>query len=159
MVLGYRVRLLVYDLRNFTKDTGSQRRLDSTIDERYIGPPYLTAEQSEIVKSAIVDVPLDPNAYPALREYMTAGGEDSNSSDKDDERNIGNLGSEKSFESVLGILLNRFLDKRRASGDARPCGPHHLAPLYAALFGIRMDELQEDSFVRRVRRDKLGTKS
>ncbi|KAL9572867.1 hypothetical protein ACKAV7_002552 [Fusarium commune] len=102
-ILGYRIRVL-HDFLNFTKDSRSQKRLNSTIDEHYISAPYF------------------------------------------------NEGQAASFETAVRTLLGSFLDKRRASGDARPCGPHHLAPLYAKFFGIDLEELKEDKFLGRLRR-------
>ncbi|KAL6914185.1 hypothetical protein ACHAP8_008733 [Fusarium lateritium] len=61
----------------------------------------------------------------------------------------------KSFEDAVRAFLNSFIDKRRASGDARPCGPHHLAPMYANLFGIDMEELKDAKFLGRLRRSGL----
>ena len=59
-------------------------------------------------------------------------------------------------EEAIQANLEDFLEKRRASGDARPCGPHSLLPIYCGLFGIEKGELKEESFVSRVRRSGLG---
>lgn len=64
--LGYKLRVLLFDLRNLAKDINSAKRLNSTVDEHYISEPYFEPEQAKLVKSAIVDVEfnnhLDPNA-------------------------------------------------------------------------------------------------
>ena len=151
-VLGYKLRVLLYDLRNLTRDQASERRLNSTTDERYLGPPYFTPGQAAAVKTATVDVAIDPNLYPDIQEYLTA---DTEAGKKVQDKAFHRVLNE-SFEKALDILLDRFLDKRRASGDARPCGPHHLAPLYASLFGVKMDELQETKLLSRIRRQGLA---
>jgi hypothetical protein len=57
--LGYKVRVLIHDLLNVTKDPNSERRINSTTNEHYISTPYFDKSQSEVIKSAIVDVDVD----------------------------------------------------------------------------------------------------
>ncbi|KAH7487204.1 hypothetical protein FOMA001_g4621 [Fusarium oxysporum f. sp. matthiolae] len=90
-----------------------------------------------MVKAAIIDVDLVKHAEAADTEDI-------------DRYLVSQQGM--SFETAVRTLLGSFLDKRRASGDARPCGPHHLAPLYAKFFGIDLEELKEDKFLGRLRR-------
>ncbi|RBA15137.1 hypothetical protein FPRO05_12977 [Fusarium proliferatum] len=136
-ILGYRIRVLLHDFLNVTKDSRSQKRLNSAIDEHYISGPYFDEGQAAMVKAAIIDVDL-------VNHVAADGIEDI---DRDLISQQGN-----SFETAVRTLLGGFLDKRRASGDARPCGPHHLAPLYAKFFGIDLEELKEDKFLGRLRR-------
>ncbi|KAF5680689.1 zinc c6 transcription factor [Fusarium circinatum] len=140
-ILGYRIRVLLYDFLNVTKDPRSQKRLNSTMDEHYISVPYFDDGQAAMVKAAIIDVDLVKHAA------APAAADDIEDIDRD---LISQQG--KDFETAVRTLLGGFLDKRRASGDARPCGPHHLAPLYAKFFGIDLEELKEDSFLGRLRR-------
>ncbi|OAQ61982.1 C6 transcription factor [Pochonia chlamydosporia 170] len=128
--LGYKVRVLIHDLRNVEKNPSSARRLNATICEQYISSPYFTAQEAEVVKSATVDVEVGPQITSVATEAI-----------------IG-----KSLDEAICNVLKDFLEKRRASGDARPCGPHHLAPLYAELFGIRMEEVEDEKFLGRLRR-------
>lgn len=141
-ILGYRVRVLLHDFLNLTKDPGAERRINATTDEHYISTPYFDELQAAAVKAAIVDVELaqyDPTANmdENLGQEDTEGGQ---GSDPDVASQKG-----RSFDAAARALLNSFIEKRRASGDARPCGPHHLAPLYASLFGIDMEELKDSS--------------
>ncbi|KAF5642619.1 uncharacterized protein FTJAE_3507 [Fusarium tjaetaba] len=138
-ILGYRIRVLLHDFLNVTKDSRSQKRLNSTTDERYISVPYFDEGQAAVVKAAIIDVD--------LAKHVSAAADDIEIIDRD---LISQQG--KSFETAVRTLLGGFLDKRRASGDARPCGPHHLAPLYAKFFDIDLEELKEDKFLGRLRR-------
>lgn len=62
-----------------------------------------------------------------------------------------------SLEQAITSNLQNFFEKRRASGDSRPCGPHDMAPVYLSCFGIEKEELEDDKFVGRVRRSGLGS--
>lgn len=62
-----------------------------------------------------------------------------------------------SLEQAITSSLQNFFDKRQASGDCRPCGPHDMAPLYLSCFGIEKGDLEDDKFVARVRRSGLGS--
>lgn len=136
-ILGYRIRVLLHDFLNVTQDSRSQKRLNSTIDEHYISGPYFDEGQAAMVKAAIIDVDIVKHVAADYIEDI----------DRDLISQQGN-----SFEAAIRTLLGGFLDKRRASGDARPCGPHHLAPLYAKFLGIDLEELKEDKFLGRLRR-------
>lgn len=59
-------------------------------------------------------------------------------------------------EEAITSCLQNFFAKRRASGDARPCGPHDMGPVYKAVFGITTAELKEEKFLSRLRRTGLG---
>lgn len=135
--LGYKLRVLIHDLLRVTKDPAAAHRLDSTTDVHYISAPYFTPEEAATIQSATLD------SMPNL-DHVPGGGDLVSSA--------ADLVSQPIHEA-LRILLAGFLDKRRASGDARPCGPHHLAPLYAALFGIALEEVQDAKFLGRLRRN------
>ncbi|KAF5574771.1 hypothetical protein FPANT_11619 [Fusarium pseudoanthophilum] len=138
-ILGYRIRVLLHDFLSVTKDSRSEKRINSTTDEQYISVPYFDEGQAAVIKAAIIDVD--------FAKHASAAADDIEDIDRD---LISQQG--KSFEAAVRTLLDGFLDKRRASGDARPCGPHHLAPLYAKFFGIDLEELKEDKFLGRLRR-------
>ncbi|EFY90127.1 hypothetical protein J3458_005580 [Metarhizium acridum] len=135
-ILGYKIRVLIYDLLNVAKDPSSARRLNATVDEHYISTPYFTVPEAQTVKNATVDVEISSHLIPdqSSAKYTILG---------------------KSLDSALCALLQNFLDKRRASGDARPCGPHNLAPVFAALFGIDVEELKDEKFLGRLRRNRV----
>lgn len=59
-------------------------------------------------------------------------------------------------EDAITACLQNFFAKRRASGDARPCGPHDMGPVYKAVFGITAEELESEKFLGRLRRAGLG---
>ncbi len=129
-ILGYKLRVLIHDLLYVTKDPAAAHRLNSTTDEYYISAPYFTPEEAATMQNVTLD------SLPNLDHVPGRGDQDLSAADL----------VSKPVHEALGILLSGFLDKRRASGDARPCGPHHLAPLYAALFIVELSELQDAKF-------------
>ena len=60
------------------------------------------------------------------------------------------------IEQAIAHELEGFLDKREASGDFRPCGPHDLVPIYLRCFGIDKSEIEDERFVSRVRRHGIN---
>ncbi|KAM0553916.1 hypothetical protein ACHAPJ_007262 [Fusarium lateritium] len=136
-ILGYKLRVLLHDFLNVKKDPNAEKRINSTTDEHYISAPYFDENQAATIKGAIIDVDV--------------GSEESESYDP--AVMVSQQG--QSFETAVRTLLDNFLEKRRASGDARPCGPHHLVPMYAKLFGIDMKELEDIKFLSRLRRTGL----
>jgi hypothetical protein len=59
------------------------------------------------------------------------------------------------IEEAIKSCLGNFFEKRRASGDARPCGPHDMGLIYLAVFGISKAELKDEKFLSRLRRAGL----
>ncbi|WEW57179.1 hypothetical protein PRK78_002641 [Emydomyces testavorans] len=49
--LWYRLHVFTFDLRNFATDTAARDRLNSVVDVSYLGKPYFTPEEVEILKS------------------------------------------------------------------------------------------------------------
>lgn len=60
-------------------------------------------------------------------------------------------------EDTIHSRLANFFEKRRASGDARPCGPYDMGPVYKTGFGISTSDLQDERFLGRLKRQGLGT--
>jgi hypothetical protein len=128
--LGYKIRVLIYDFQNLTKDRSSQKRLDATTDEHYISTPYFQPEEVALIKAALVDVQVDDRLDPNFT----------------DDTVVGVLGNSplsariksQTVDTAIRLMTRNFIEKRKASGDWRPCGPHYLAPVYAAIFGINL---------------------
>lgn len=59
------------------------------------------------------------------------------------------------IEEALYNRLANFLDKRKASGDARPCGPHGMVPVYGSIFVILKEKLEDERFLARFTRSGL----
>ncbi|KAH9895366.1 putative C6 transcription factor [Xylariomycetidae sp. FL2044] len=126
----YRLRVLLFDLCNLSKRHDSHERLEQTTDSLYISGPYLTPEQAV-----------------SVREATSCGGTNPDGT----ERRPG-----LSVQDALTKSMEDLFEKRRASGDARPCGPHDLAPLYLSIFGITSAELADEQFLRRLGRQGLS---
>ena len=52
--------------------------------------------------------------------------------------------------------LANFFDKRKASGDARPCGPHDMLPIYLDVFKLKKGDVKDEKFLGRLKRSGLG---
>ncbi|KAM0802260.1 hypothetical protein BDR22DRAFT_843951 [Usnea florida] len=59
-------------------------------------------------------------------------------------------------EEAIDNLLAHFFDKRRASGDSRPCGPHDMVPVCMSVSCMYKEELKDECFMSRLRRSGLG---
>lgn len=123
-----------------------------TTDELYISAPYVTPEEALLIKNTVVSRPIltDIPEFEAL-EFD----EDINSGTNEPPKEVA---PEKTLtiEQAITSCLQNFFAKRRASGDARPCGPHDMGPIYKAVFGIRTEELNDEKFLGRLRRTGLG---
>ena len=66
------------------------------------------------------------------------------------------LSKNVTVEKMIHHFLFDFFDKHKASGDARPCGPHDMVPIYGRVFGIQKEELKNERFLNRLRRSGIG---
>jgi hypothetical protein len=140
--IGYKIRVLIYDFLHAQKNPDSARRIDSTTDEHYISLPYFDMDEAAMIKAAIVDTKTD---FTIEFGDAVRGEEDEQCASMEG----------MAFENAVHSLLNSFIDKRRASGDARPCGPHHMAPMYGWIFGIGLKEVEDERFLSRLRRSGI----
>lgn len=138
-VILYRIQMLLHDLRNVANDHSAEKRTLSTTNELYLSAPYFTPSQADLVKGAIVE------------EQETSEISDDTVSQSADV-----IAKPQTVEEAIQDRLANFFEKRRASGDARPCGPHDMAPVYEGVFGIDRKELQDERFLSRLRRTGLG---
>ncbi|KFZ09653.1 hypothetical protein V501_05517 [Pseudogymnoascus sp. VKM F-4519 (FW-2642)] len=150
--LWYKIHVLLYDLCNVSKDHAAEARTLCTTDELYISAPYFTPEEALLIKNTVIPPPvlMDIPEFEALEfdEDINCG---TNEAPKD-------VAPEKilTIEEAITSCLQNFFAKRRASGDARPCGPHDMGPIYRAVFGITAEELKDEKFLGRLRRTGLG---
>lgn len=167
--LGYKIRVLLYDLQNMAKDRSCEARTSGITDELYLSQPYFTPNEASRIKSAVVD-----HAIPSFTaeedvdvedfEDVEVGIEDFDDfevevedfSEQAKQTTPSSPTTQHTVEETIHLQMATFFEKRRASGDARPCGPHTIAPLYRAVFGISKDELQDDKFLGRLRRCGLS---
>ncbi|KAL5354293.1 hypothetical protein ACLOAV_000381 [Pseudogymnoascus australis] len=151
-VLWYKIHVLLYDLCNISKDHAAEARTLCTTDELYISAPYFTPEEVVLIKKTVVSPPVltDIPEFEALEleENM----------DTEIEAPSKEVAPQKTLtvEEAITSCLQNFFAKRRASGDARPCGPHDMGPIYRAVLGITTEELRNEKFLGRLRRTGLG---
>ncbi|KAL8831566.1 MAG: hypothetical protein Q9170_005235 [Blastenia crenularia] len=132
--LWYRVQVLLHDLGNVGHDGLAEKRLSATTNELYISAPYFTeAEAAQILDTQVKPGNLNEESISKAPDIPTATIQD----------------------SVHQRLAN-FFDKRKASGDLRPCGPHDMLPIYLDVFEVRKGGLKDERFLGRLRRSGLG---
>ncbi|KAL8684605.1 MAG: hypothetical protein Q9218_008220 [Villophora microphyllina] len=130
--LWFSLKYLIYDLNNINDPT-SALRLGLTVHPLYISEPYFSSTDATRILSITIDhqlpVPSDSS-------------DDADAEDAPDDTPPMDDGpllltsSILTVESALHERLKGFLEKRKASGDARPCGPHDMFPIYCEVFGI-----------------------
>ncbi|KAK0512052.1 hypothetical protein JMJ35_005180 [Cladonia borealis] len=156
--LWYRIHVLLYDLNNVANDPSSEKRICSTTNELYISGPYFTDSEAIRIRTAIVngvhgnaDEAIDPatNVTVGAEEGETTGGSVSDGT-------LSTLNKDATVEEVIHTRLGNFFNKRKASGDARPCRPHDMLPIYLSIFSVGKEELSDDRFLSRLRRSGLG---
>lgn len=153
--LWYRLHVLLYDLKNVANDPASEKRICSTTNELYISEPYFTDSEAIRIRTAIVDGVLgngDEAIDAATNVTAEAEKGDTGLSMSD---STSALNTDATVEEVIHTRLSNFFDKRKASGDARPCGPHDMLPIYLSVFNVGMGELKDDRFLGRLRRSGL----
>lgn len=123
-----------------------------TTDELYISGPYFTTEEALLIKNTVVSPPIltDIPEFEVL-EFD----EDIDSGINEPLKEVAPQKTLTIQEAITSCLQN-FFAKRRASGDARPCGPHDMGPIYKTVFGITTEELKDEKFLGRLRRTGLG---
>ncbi|KAG9563298.1 hypothetical protein KCU71_g8116, partial [Aureobasidium melanogenum] len=142
--LWYKVRVLLHDLCNIATDRAAELRTLATTDELYISAPYFTAEEAALVKNTQILAPtlIEVPEFKDLDQEVTS-----------EPRQTEDVTShDVTIEQDIKDCLQNFFEKRRASGDSRPCGPHDMGPTYRAVFGISKEELKDEKFLSRLRR-------
>lgn len=140
--LWYRICVLLYDLSNVASDPLSENRISSTTHELYISEPYFTESEATRIRTALID------------DRIKAEVVDIQSASSPDDTSV--FHEELTVEEAIHNKLTDFFDKRKASGDARPCGPHDMVPIYGIIFGIQKEQLKDERFLSRLRRSGLG---
>ncbi|KAI4109167.1 MAG: hypothetical protein LQ339_001973 [Xanthoria mediterranea] len=133
--LWYRIQVLLHDLSTVGHDLSSEKRLSVTTNELYISAPYFSeAEATQILSTLIETSTLsDENSVAHSPKILIA-----------------------SIQDTIHQRLANFFDKRKASGDSRPCGPHDMLPIYLDVFKLQRQDLKDERFLGRLRRSGLG---
>ena len=140
--LWYKIQVLLYDLSKVARDPQSEKRISSTTHPLYISEPYFSVSESTRILTAVID---DSANVEAIRpQYPNSDYEEPHTPEG------------KTIEEAIYDTMTNFLDKRKASGDARPCGPHDMVPVYGSIFGIPKEKLEDERFLARLKRSGLG---
>ena len=149
--LWYKIQVLLYDLCNIATDRTAESRTLATTDELYTSAPYFTVDEAALIKSTQIS----PPTLQEIPDFEQFGYEqDTTSQDPRVEEATPPVRLITIEEAIKGCLDN-FFEKRRASGDARPCGPHDMGPIYLAVFGVSKEELKDEKLLSRLRRAGL----
>ena len=124
--LWYRLHVFVYDLRHFRDNDAARERLDSIMDALYIGLPYFTPAEAEMITNTMVSASIDTNSDDGVERQKTLG---------------------KHIEETMNTKLTRRTKKRVESRDFRVCAAHDLAPIFESVFGISQKVLNKDRAV------------
>jgi hypothetical protein len=154
--LWYKIHVLIYDLCNIKTDPSAESRTLLTTDELYISGPYFTESESALVKHTIIQG-IRNTQVPTETEEITEKPTTAEGANAAKEHSSSIIPKEpKTVEEAIKERLAGFFDKRKASGDSRPCGPHDMTPIYESVFGIHHSELQDERFLGRLRRSGLA---
>lgn len=156
--LWYRLHVLLYDLNNVANDTSSEKRICSTTNELYISEPYFTDSEAIRIRTAIVDGVFGnaDQAIDAARNVTVKAKEGETTGFSKSDPTFSTLNQDATIEEVIHTRLSNFFNKRKASGDSRPCGPHDMLPVYLSVFSVGKEELKDERFLSRLRRSGLG---
>ena len=139
-------------------DPSSEKRICSTTNELYISEPYFTDSEAIRIRTAIVDGILDEadEAIDAATNVTAEAEEGETTAISKSDSTSSTLNNDATVEEVIHNRLSSFFNKRKASGDARPCGPHDMLPIYLSVFSVGKEGLKDDRFLSRLRRSGLG---
>ncbi|KAL8648841.1 MAG: hypothetical protein Q9210_004756 [Variospora velana] len=132
--IWYRVQVLLHDLSNVGNDVLSEKRLSATTNELYISAPYFTETEATQILSTLVEPSSGSEELIAPSPNILTA----------------------TIQDTIHQRLAHFFDKRKASGDSRPCGPHDMLPIYLDVFKLQKGDLKDEKFLGRLRRSGLG---
>lgn len=104
--LWYRIQVLLYDLSKVARDPQPEKRISSTTHALYISEPYFSMSESTRILTAVID---DAEIVEAVTPPCPNTDDDTP-----------DLPKGSTIEEALYDRLVNFLDKHKASGDARP---------------------------------------
>jgi hypothetical protein len=154
--LRYKIHVILYDLCNIATDRAAESRTLMTTDELYISAPYFTVDEATLVRKTQI-LPPTLHKIPEFEQldYDQPDYEQDSISKVPISEGTTSTAGLVTVEEAIKRCLENFFEKRRASGDARPCGPHDIGPIYLAVLGISKEELKDERFLSRLRRAGL----
>ena len=124
--IWYKLKVLIHDLANIKSDPTAVARLERTVDELYISEPYFTQEEAGLLKGVLVVVSRESEDVEDMEVQDESGDEPDveamESRKPESKREV--QGETETVEQAIKRRMANFYDKRKASGDFRPCGPH-----------------------------------
>jgi hypothetical protein len=135
------------DFSQFGKDPLAKARIEQITNELYISAPYFTSEEAALIKATVVT----PHTLNEIPEFEALELEDDTDNEIKGKAKESAVPEAMTIEEALQSRLQNFLKKRKASGDARPCGAHDMVPVYKAVFEITAEELKNEEFLSRLR--------
>ncbi|CZT51462.1 uncharacterized protein RSE6_12609 [Rhynchosporium secalis] len=129
------------------------------MDELYIGKPYFHGVTADLIKEILVPISYAPEEIDD-EELERPSEPIKSAGSKGVEKASVSIESKsepkmETIEQAIKRRMANFYNKRRASGDFRPYGPHDLLPVYLKVFGINERESYDSNFTLRMR--KCGT--
>ncbi|KAH8595932.1 hypothetical protein B0O99DRAFT_594223 [Bisporella sp. PMI_857] len=157
--LWYKIKVLLHDLSNIRNDPAAEDRTLCTTDALYISGPYFTPEEATLIKATTIPRPSlhEMPEFEVLEaiEELALQDSPSETSTVQESTTAPAVDNLVTVEEAITSCFQNFFSKRRASGDARPCGPHDMAPIYRAVFGIPAEALKDEKSLGRLRRAGL----
>lgn len=98
------------------RDSLLGKRISSTIHPLYNSDLYFSESEATRILTAVID---DSAKVEAMSPTKPSKNYDESKTSK-----------AVTVEEDVYDRLSNFLDKRKASGNARPCGPHDMVPIY-----------------------------
>ena len=135
--LWYRICVLLNDLSTVWDDPLAERCLSKTTHELYISAPYF----SEFDAVKVLTTQIQNTVEVATTEDQWASGFQETPLSSSEMTTL---------EEAIHDRWARFVAMRRASGNSRPAGPHHMLPIYMSVLGIKKEELKDGRFLSRL---------
>ncbi len=154
--IWYKLKVLIYDFSNIKNDSASVARLERTVDEVYISEPYFTFSEASLVKNTLAKRCLDETGEAEELESSTVSETIASAQETRMKDGPPSVGEVETIEEAIKRRMSAFYDKRNASGDFRPCGPHDMVPVYLTVFGIDKRELMDERFLGRLKRSGIS---
>lgn len=126
--LGFRLRVLLYDLYTCTHALSSLQRISSATDPLYFGLPYFTPEEAKYIRKAIADT--DDDSWYGGYQPPTV-------------------------QAKIHMELYVINQMHRRYPDIFPFAPSSMAVLYQKIFGVSNEDLFNEDFWDRLDRQGL----
>ncbi|OSD03028.1 hypothetical protein PYCCODRAFT_1434904 [Trametes coccinea BRFM310] len=132
-----KLAFLCHDLRTFSANEDAEMRLNTSVHTHFLGPPYLTESQAELVQSCLLFKLRLPNHIGAQRPSQAS--ELSSATDTDGEKTLRVFLDERTAALVAAR-------KAKSENDFVLCTSHDLAPLLQEACGFSKQHFETRAF-------------